>query len=107
MYGPLPVMDVPLENVSAGTTPSGLVNGSLGLMSGLLALAVSPIGVVRIALCEKLKPTSLTSEGLMMLIACATTPRPGELVLVAPPLGMVEPRNRPLEIGRASCRERV
>src|SRR5882724_5684769 len=86
----------PPDTAREGTTPRGFVNGSLGLMSGLLVLAVSPIGTVRIALCEKLKPTSLITEGLMMLIACATTPRPGELLLVFPPPGIADPRNSPL-----------
>src|ERR1043166_3686191 len=89
------MLDIP-ETERAGTTPSGFTNGSLGLMSGLLILAVRPTGLVRIALCEKLKPASLITDGRKMLMLCAATPRPGELVMVAPPCGTLEPRNRPL-----------
>jgi len=57
----------PPENVTLGTTPSGLANGSGGWMSGLLTRAASPAGVVRIALCEKLNPASLTIVWLIVL----------------------------------------
>ena len=57
----------PPVSVTVGTTPSGFANGSFGLISGLLALAESPVGVVRIALWEKLNAASLTRVGLKML----------------------------------------
>ena len=61
-------LDPPVK-VTFGTTPCVLANGSAGLMSGLLALAVSPAGVEMNALCEKLKPASLSRVGRMVLIA--------------------------------------
>src|SRR5579862_15932 len=89
------MMLVPLVSVTVGTTPCVLVKGSAGLISGLLAFAVRPTGVAMILLCEKLKPASLSRVGLMVLSACTTTARPGELVLVMAPPGMVDPVNRP------------
>src|SRR5262245_35928021 len=85
----------PLEKVTVGTTPSGLGKGMVGLMSGLLARAYSPTGVVRIALGEKLKPPSLTIALPKVLTAWKTTPRPGELVRVVAIFGTLERPNRP------------
>src|SRR5690242_15137206 len=88
------MLDPPV-NVTVGTTPCVFLKGSTGLMSGLLALAVKPAGVAWIALIEKLKPASLSSVGLIVLMMCSDTLRPGELVFVMAPFGIVDPVNRP------------
>ena len=56
-------VDVPPVKLTEGTTPSGLGNGSAGLMSGLFALRVNPSGVDRMSLCVKLNPKSFISVG--------------------------------------------
>src|ERR1035438_3428083 len=89
------MMLVPEVRLTVGMTPWVLVKGSAGFTSGLLALAVRPTGVAMILLCEKLKPASFSRLGRMVLRACTTIWRPGELVLVMAPLGIVEPVNKP------------
>src|ERR1017187_4667116 len=88
-------MLLPLVIATVGITPCVLANGSPGLTSGLLLLVVNPTGVEAMRLCEKLKPASLSRLGRMVLTAWTTTTRPGELVLVIAPPGIVEPVNRP------------
>src|ERR1039457_1940380 len=88
-------MLVPPLMATVGMTPFVLVKGSAGLTSGLLALLVDPAGVELIRLCEKFKPASLSRLGRMVLRACTTRARPGELVLEMAPPGMVFPWKRP------------